>query len=181
MLFEQCVNILKKFNDFPYDDLIMARVLNLVGLSGSKEYSMKRDSSFEKDTELCYRSEAALQTAFLIRYKRLGPQHVDTIDTLNILAGLHMKMKYFRKAKQSYFEVFTVRKILFGNFHPSVAIAERSLASVCYKLKEMKHARNHYSSALNIFLFNGLLSHPFVEEVKDRLREIGGIDHSQHA
>ena len=64
----------------------------------------------------------ALYEAFQIRYRRLGPWHIDVADTLNNIAGIFYRLGEMKLAEEAYREVLSVRKAVWGDDHPSVAV-----------------------------------------------------------
>jgi tetratricopeptide (TPR) repeat protein len=81
----------------------------------------------------------------------LGPTHVDTIDTLNNMAAIHLHLQEFQEARQAYFEVWTLRELIFGPKHPSVAVTAHCLGGVHMRLGEVAEASKYYHIALDIY------------------------------
>jgi hypothetical protein len=65
---------------------------------------------------------AALQdAAFQIRCELLGLEHLDTVDTLNNIAGVSFNLKQYDLAAKDYYAVLAHRVDLFGQNHINVA------------------------------------------------------------
>jgi tetratricopeptide (TPR) repeat protein len=92
-----------------------------------------------------------LQEAFQIRRQELGVWHVDTVDTMNRIAKVHALANNFPEARRCYWEVFWVRKGIFGAQHPGVAVAAHDLANAFVKLGSLEDGSNFYQIAMEIF------------------------------
>jgi hypothetical protein len=92
-----------------------------------------------------------LQEAFQIRRQELGVWHVDTVDTMNRIAMVHALANNFPEARRCYWEVFWVRKGIFGAQHPGVAIAAHDLANAFVNLGSLEDGSNFYQIAMEIF------------------------------
>ena len=103
------------------------------------------------DTEHLTLALHALGEAFAIRYETLGPIHIDTVDTLNNMAGVYWHRREYEQAREAYWEVYAVRQILFGPRHPSVAVTAHALGSVHLNLAELQDASRYYVQALEIY------------------------------
>ena len=79
------------------DSLVFARALDKIGLAASMSSSRQN-----LDWALL-----ALREAFHLRLSHLGPHHPDTIDTLNNIAGVYLRMREWSHAKESYVDVLT--------------------------------------------------------------------------
>lgn len=112
------------------------------------------------------------EQAFSIRVQHLGVWHVDTVETFNKLAGVLSHLCLLKEACQAYHEVFLVRKAIFGNKHPSVAISAHSLANCYYKRGNVKESLKWYDHSLNVYERMGLpYRHPAVTQLlKDQSR-----------
>jgi tetratricopeptide (TPR) repeat protein len=93
----------------------------------------------------------ALHQSFSVRYELLGPTHVDTMDTLNNMAAVHLHLHQFDEARQAYFEVLTLRELIFGPKHPSVAVTAHCLGRVYMHFSEVVVASKYYHNALDIY------------------------------
>uniref|UniRef100_A0A7S4AKH7 Kinesin light chain n=1 Tax=Pseudo-nitzschia australis TaxID=44445 RepID=A0A7S4AKH7_9STRA len=123
----------------------------------------------EKDLKYAQR---LLEEAFALRVHHLGVWHVDTVDTFNKLASVHLHLGEIREAAKAYQEVFLVRTAIFGEDHPSVAISAHSLANCHYRLGEVRLSLKWYQISLDIYETMGLkYRHPTVAKLlKDRSR-----------
>ena len=82
---------------FDEDGLVFARGLDKVGFAASMCAS-------ERNFEWAL---IALNEALYLRLSNLGPHHCDTVDTLNNIAGVFLRMKEWTKAKDTYEDVLT--------------------------------------------------------------------------
>mmetsp|Transcript_40926 Transcript_40926/g.61288 ORF Transcript_40926/g.61288 Transcript_40926/m.61288 type:complete len:502 (-) Transcript_40926:166-1671(-) len=119
----------------------VGRALDRVGLAAS--YS---DSPHNYDWAV-----AALNEAFLIRYNTLGPHHCDTADTLNNIAGVHLRRNELEEARQAYTEVLTVRAAIMGPEHPAVAVTAHTLGKVYMRVANYLEALRHFEFSLRIY------------------------------
>merc|ERR1719162_254236 len=116
-----------------------------------------------------------LEQAFAIRNHHLGAWHVDTVETYNKLASVLLHLGLLKEASKAYREVFLVRRSIFGNGHPSVAIAAHSLANCHYKMGAVKESLGWYRISLDVYETMGLsYRHPAVTKLlmdQSRLEE----------
>ena len=104
-----------------------------------------------------------LDFAFTIRYHELGPWHVDTVDSFNKIASVHLHLCQYNAALKAYEQVYLVRKAIFGEFHPSVAVSAHALANVHFHLSDVKESLHYYNLALEIYTRMDLdVNHPTV-------------------
>jgi hypothetical protein len=96
-------------------------------------------------------AKKALDEAFAIRFYHLGVWHVDTVETYNKLASVHLHVGQYREAAKAYEEVYLVRKAIFGLNHPSVAISAHSLANVHFRLSQQEESCRFFNVALDIY------------------------------
>lgn len=122
--------------------LSVATALNKVGLAAC--HLSKLEPNLRKALE-------ALNQSLAIRYKVLGPSHVDTIDTLNNMAGVYLHLGNLQEARQAYFEVWTMRKAVFGPNHPAVAVSAHALGGVHLRMSQVQEASKYYFSALQVY------------------------------
>jgi len=122
-------------------DLTVARCLDKVGLAACRVHV---EGNFNV-------AMVALDEAFSIRYEKLGSLHVDTVDSLNNLAGLYVRTREYALARKAYHEVYMVRQIIFGPRHPSVAITAHALGGVHLKLSQVDDAARYYHRAMAIY------------------------------
>jgi tetratricopeptide (TPR) repeat protein len=118
----------------------------------------------------------ALNQAFLIRYQVLGPPHVDTIATLNNMAGVYLHLGNLPEARQAYLEVWTMRQAVFGPNHPSVAVTAHALGGVYLRMSRANEASKYYFSAFDIFRQLGLNEdHPCVARLLSDIDRLGRV------
>jgi Tetratricopeptide repeat len=150
----------------------IGRVLDAIGLAMMRKAqpSSKHETV---DLALMKKAQSHLRQSFAIRFHQLGVWHVDTVETYNKLASVHLHLGELKEACQAYQQVFLVRRAIFGSRHPSVAISAHSLANVFYKL-HMKHESLHWYQVAQIIYEDELhLSHhhpTLVKLLKDRAR-----------
>ena len=94
-VYERMIVILK--NHCKDDSLVFARALDKIGLAASMKSSRQN-----LDWALL-----ALREALHLRLSHLGPHHLDTIDTLNNIAGVYLRMREWSHAKECYVDVLT--------------------------------------------------------------------------
>jgi hypothetical protein len=138
-VFKSAVRIFRKL----YGDshLTVARSLDKVGLVCCRL----------QDDQHLKLARLALDEAFTIRYDTLGPIHVDTVDSLNNIAGIHLHMQEYPLARNAYQEVFLVRQIIFGPDHPAVAVTAHALGSVHLHMAQVDDAARYYRRAMEIY------------------------------
>ncbi|EEC45022.1 predicted protein [Phaeodactylum tricornutum CCAP 1055/1] len=124
----------------------MAQALEGAGLAGSRVDAM----------DAADRGMDHLEEALRIRLEELGPTHVDTVQVMNHLGQVHFNAANFSQAHHCYWEVFCVRKMVFGPNHPSVAVAAHDLAKVTESLSALPDAANFYNIAMEIYEIMGL-------------------------
>merc|ERR1712232_1077700 len=93
----------------------------------------------------------ALYEALQIRFKALGPWHVDVADTLNNIAGIFYKLDKTELAEEAYTEVISVRRAVWGNNHPSVAVTSCSLGRTQLRGSNWTGAYDSFNEALRIY------------------------------
>lgn len=67
------------------------------------------------------------------------------------MAFLYSQCSEFHLACEAYYEVFVVRKAIFGLYHPSVAVASQELGRVHVRLSEMDLATEYFRLAEQIY------------------------------
>jgi tetratricopeptide (TPR) repeat protein len=92
-----------------------------------------------------------LQQAYAIREQAFGPQHVDSVATLNALAWVHVYAGRMEEASHAFWKVFWTRQAIFGPSHPAVAVTAHDLATSFGRLQRSEDAHNFYSIALQIY------------------------------
>jgi tetratricopeptide (TPR) repeat protein len=144
--------------------------LSVAQASDAMGMAILRSSKTRPDLQL---AKKALDVAFTIRYHVLGPWHVDTVDSYNKIASVHLHLLEYPEARACYEQVFLVRRAIFGPSHPSVAISAHSLANVHFHLSPVEESLRYYNIALDIYLHRMQLKsdHPTVARVlRDRKR-----------
>lgn len=138
-VFKSAVRIFRKL----YGDshLTVARSLDKVGLVCCRL----------QDYQHLKLARLALDEAFTIRYDTLGPIHVDTVDSLNNIAGIHLHTQEYQLARKAYQEVYLVRQIIFGPDHPAVAVTAHALGSVHLHMAQVDDAARYYRRAMEIY------------------------------
>lgn len=142
--FQSACRILNDMERTRDNRLAFARVIDAIGMAWAR---VSRDD----DRDHCRKAMTALEEAFQIRYELLGAWSVDTVETLNKIASVHLQFGEYDEACNAYWEVFCVRRSIFGNSHPSVAVAAHSLGNVYVKLAATRDAANFFQIALDIF------------------------------
>jgi tetratricopeptide (TPR) repeat protein len=131
--------------------LSVARALDKVGLAASfLSTSAETDQSTHENENLEW-ARVALQEALQIRVDQLGPHHIDSVETLNNLAGVYLHKREWRAALQAYREVLMVRAAVHGPTHPSVAVTLQSLGNVLLRMGHGETAIQHYQAALILY------------------------------
>lgn len=89
--------------------------------------------------------------AFSLRYKHLGPWHIDTIDSRKAMGHVYFVLRRVAEARNCFFEVFWVNKAIFQTDHLTVALSAYDLAKTMATEGLFDHARNFYRIAWNIY------------------------------
>lgn len=92
-----------------------------------------------------------VKEALFIRYQCLGPLHVDTIETMNVLGMAYFKLELLEDAREAWREVYVLRQAVFGTFHPAVSVSAQQLGQVHAKRGEVHTAREYYQRAQAIY------------------------------
>lgn len=119
----------------------------------------------------------AIKEALKIRLHFLGPWHVDVVDTLNNLAGIHLRRNEKHKAYDAYLQVLTVRIAIFGKNHASVAITAQTLGILSMSISNFHQAMNFFTVCLSIYKRGMHLKdgHPLVQQTfkkMDKMRSV---------
>ena len=95
----------------------------------------------------------SLQESFDIRDQLLGPNHVDTIETLDNMARVRCSLEDYDAAYKTYLVVLRSREWLFGRLHPCVASTAWSIAGVLDHLHgtDSIEAQEYYMIAFEIY------------------------------
>eukprot|EP00797_Seminavis_robusta_P025367 Sro440_g143410.2 (534) ;mRNA; r:20650-22251 len=154
--FQSACRIWNRRMEYREDRLAFARVVDSIGMAWTRVTQ-------DEDVDHCHKAMAALEEAFQIRYELLGPWHPDCVETLNKIASVHLHLREYSEACNAYFEVFHVRKAIFGANHPSVAIAAHALGNVLVKLASTEEASRFFDIAVDIYdRMNLPIKHPAV-------------------
>lgn len=157
------------------EHLAVGRALDSLALAIVKRANHNRATSGASRTAIKEDMQYArrlLEQAFSVRVHHLGVWHVDTVETYNKLAGVLLHLGLLSDACKAYREVFLVRRAIFGNRHPSVAISAHAIANVHYKRGNIKDSLAWYEASLEIYEGMGLsYRHPAVSQLlKDQSR-----------
>ena len=147
-------------------DLRIARALELYGIVASAHTSSKQG----KDEVEC--ALGCLDRAFSMRYEVQGPQHIDTVETLNRISRVLLKQRKFAEARDGYYEVLKMREAIFGSHHPCVAVTARALAIAHTRLFEAEAAKHYFKAALHIYETNGMGERSFADVVRKDLHDL---------
>lgn len=145
-------------------NLAVARALDKVGLAASMTHQ-------HLDLAL-----TALSEALTMRCEVLGPEHVDSIDSLNNVAGVRLNRGEFKVAAENYQEVLQYRQNIFGN-HACVATTASILASIeCERLHNIDSARGHFRLTRDILQEIGQSQSPYYLEAILKLEELESME-----
>lgn len=137
----------------------VARALDKVGLAASLTH---------KNLDL---SLVALKDALKVRRELLGPDHIDSIDSLNNVAGVRLNLRQFEKAAKDYKMVMKYREGIFGRYHASVAVTAYKLACILDdQLDREEEAREYFQIVEEIYETLGLKQSPYLMEARNRLK-----------
>lgn len=157
--------------------LTIGRALDAMGLAVLRSATRQRQQQHQhqqsrKRTDDLHEAQRLLEQAFAIRHHHLGVWHVDTVETYNKLASVHLHLGRLVEARHAYQEVYYVRQAVFGGSHPSVAISAHAVANCCYKMGAAVQASEWYQRALDVYDAMRLpYHHPTVSKLlKDRSR-----------
>lgn len=157
---------LKRTDD---NSIALARAVDAIGMAWARVPQ-------EEDQDHCHKAMTALEEAFAIRYELLGAWHVDTVETLNKMASVHLHLREYADACNAYWEVFWMRKAIFGPEHPSVAIAAHALGNVFVKLAAKEDGRRFYQIAVDIYDKMALSNkHPAVRRLMSDFKRLDRI------
>ena len=104
------------------------------------------------DTDLSL-ALSTLQECFDIRNRLLGPNHVDTVDTLSNMADVRCSLKEYEAAYNTYLAVLRSREWLFGRIHLSVAATALSIANVLELIhgEDSIESQEYYAVVIEIY------------------------------
>jgi hypothetical protein len=139
--------------------LSVARALDKLGLAACKTHD---------NLDLAI---VALSDALKIRCEMLGANHVDSIDTLNNIAGVRLNMKSFDLAALDYLAVFRHRAHVFGRNHASVAVTSYTLGCILQdRLNFSNDAADFFKMSLQIYESLGIEGSPDIPDIRRRIR-----------
>ncbi len=141
--------------------LSVARALDKVGLAASMTHS-------SLDLAL-----ATLLDGWKIRYTLLGPDHIDSVDSLNHIAGVYLNRGDFAVAARYYKLVMTLRQEIFGDLnHTSVAVTAYHLACILEdRMDKGSEAHIYFNLTKHIYECIGLIASPFYVDTCARLKK----------
>lgn len=144
--------------------LSVARALDAFGLAALR--------FIEGGTICLIQAKTALEEAFAIRFHNLGVWHADTVETFNKVGHAYLRLGRIREAAKACREVYLVRKAIYGDTHPSVAISAHGLANIYFRMRQLKEACYYFDVALDVYKSMRLSSrHPtMIRLQKDRER-----------
>lgn len=144
--------------------LAMARVLDHMGVLCIQQEKMNSAIGFLRD-------------AFGLRYDKLGAWHVDTVESLNHLAKAYLLKHNFIQAVECYWQVFWLRKAIFGPSHPSVAVTAHDLANAFVGQGRFDDADNFYEISMEIYDKMSLpIENPAVARLLRDMRRLERLD-----
>ena len=112
----------------------------------------------------------ALSDALKIREETLGPNHVDSIDTLDNIAAVRLSMRSCVRSALDYLKVFNQRAHVFGRNHESVAATSYTLGGVLSDMLEMtEDAEDFFKLSLQIYEALGIEDSPNIPDMRQRL------------
>lgn len=152
---------------FGPNDLRLARALEALGVAQSGGTSVSADKAG------LLLGLQNLRRCFQIRYIELGSWHVDTVETMNKICNIYMKLHWYSRARDGFLQIMTMRAAIMGDEHPSVAVAAQSLGMVHLYMDESEQAKAYFLRALNIFALGGLGKHPFAETIRQNMQKLG--------
>lgn len=141
--------------------LAVARALDKIGLVASMSHS-----SLDVALNL-------LTDSWKIRCALLGSDHIDSVDSLNHIAGVCLKRKDFAIAARHYKVVMALRQQIFGGLnHASVAVSAYNLACILDdRLEKCNEAHIYFNLTKHIYESLGLLKSPYYVNACARLEK----------
>jgi tetratricopeptide (TPR) repeat protein len=104
-----------------------------------------------RDTDALQRAYTVLLEAFRLRQTELGNWHTDTVDCMNWIAKVHMLSNNLHEAQRCYWQVFWVRRAIYGSDHPSCAVSAHDLANCFIKSSNLNDSKTFYRIAMEIY------------------------------
>lgn len=95
-------------------------------------------------------AEASVRHALMLEEHLLGPQHLDTAQTLNILGGVYFRLGKYQEAEPLFQRAVAIREEQLGPTHPNVALGLHNLALIYEKQSKYQEAEPLYQRALAI-------------------------------
>jgi tetratricopeptide (TPR) repeat protein len=89
--------------------------------------------------------------AFSLRYKHLGPWHIDTIDSRKSMGNAYFALGCVSEARKCLLEVFRIQRAIFQTCHLSVAISAHDLANVMATEGLFDEAKKFFRIAWNTY------------------------------
>ena len=164
------------------NSLRLAKALDVLGLAqtaGGKSITINEGNDTDphatngQDKTALLLGIQSFRKSFRIRLDKLGPTHVDTVETLNKIANAYMALGMYSGACADFKEVMQLRTAIMGEHHPSVAVAAQSVGLAYFKLNENDQAKAYYLQALNIFAVSGLANHKVAKKLRDDIAHLG--------
>lgn len=156
------VSALKVFRKVHGDKhLTIARALDKAGLS---------ESMRQENYDFALR---ALMEAWAIRCEVLGPDHIDSVDSLNNIAGVYLNRGEFTIAARHYKVVMSFRQQIFGGIHhASVAVTAYTLACILDdQLNQSGEAHVYFNLAKHIYESLGMVTSQYYTDTCSRLEK----------
>ena len=140
--------------------LSVARALDKVGLAASMSH---------ENLDLAL---TALSDAYRIRCALLGPNHIDSIDSLNNIAGVRLNRREFEVAANNYRVVIEHRRRVFGKYHASVAVTAYTLACILQdQLDRRPEAIQYFGLAREVYESLGHTRCHYLVDTHKRLKQ----------
>lgn len=156
------ISALKVFRKIYGDKhLTIARALDKIGLS---------ESMRQENYDFALR---ALTEGWMIRCELLGSDHIDSVDSLNNIAGVYLNRGEFIIAARHYKVVMASREQIFGGiYHVSVAVTAYTLACILDdQLDQSGEARVYFNLAKHVFESLGKVTSQYYKDTCSRLEK----------
>jgi tetratricopeptide (TPR) repeat protein len=96
------------------------------------------------------KAETLYQNVLQQRKEKLGPEHPDTLTSINNFAGLYCVEKRYEKAEPLYKEALQLRKKVLGREHPDTLTSINDIAALYFILGRYSEAESLYKKALQL-------------------------------
>ncbi len=96
-------------------------------------------------------AERLVQRALTTRERVLGPEHPNTLSTVNNLASLYRKQGKYKQAERLYQRALTTKERVLGPEHPDTLGTVNNLAGLYWKQGKYEQAERLYQRALTTF------------------------------